>query len=247
MRRRRGIERRRGLRRYLGAEEQTLLVTRQHPLALVRAALDAGALVLPLAIAAWGIAGIELLRGPVADWAVRILLVVMLGIVGRLAWHVLAWDVERVMVTDEKVIHVAGVLDLRIASTPLAKVSEFTVRQPLLGRLFDYGSLVVDVPGGRDQALHGLAYLPDPAGLYRLVSGQARRGRITEGGGVDEHEARAPSPTVLDLDGLDRSGSSSAAGLPGIAPGHPWEPTLHADDADHTIAIPRVRRREPGA
>lgn len=240
--RRRGIEPRRGLRRYLGADEQTILVTRQHPLAIVRAGIDAGALIVPLAIAAWGIAGIEVLRGPVADWLVRLLLVVMLVLLGRLAWHVLSWDVERVIVSDEKVIHVSGVLNRRIASTPLAKVSEFTVRQPLLGRVFDYGSLVVDVPGGRDQALHGLAFLPDPAGLYRLVSGQARRGRITEGGGIDEHEPRLPAPTVLDLDALDeRASSRTPSSTPAV---DPWKPTLRGDDADHTIAIPRVRPRD---
>ena len=85
------------------------------------------------------------------------------------------------MITDEKVIHIEGVLQRRIASTPLAKVSEFTVRQPLLGRVFDYGQLVVDVPGGRDQALHGLDFLPDPAGMYRLVSDTARFERVAEG------------------------------------------------------------------
>jgi hypothetical protein len=219
-----------GLGRYLGVDEQTILVTRQHPLALVRAALDTGGLLVPLLLAAWGIAGTELLRGPVGSWLLRILFVLMLGLVARLAWRVLGWEFERVMVTQEKVIHVSGVLDRRIASTPLAKVSEFTVRQPLVGRIFDYGSLVVDVPGGRDQALHGLAFLPDPAGLYRLVSDQARRGRFEEGGG--------------QLPGGDRSRpaaeSSTSSTVTGAARPDPWQPTLDGDVADHTIRIPRI-------
>lgn len=242
VRRRRAPGRRaRSLDRYLGRDEQTLLVTRQHPLALVRAAIDTFGLLLPLVIAAWGIAGIEVLRGAPGTWLLRIMFVLMLALVVRLAWRVLGWEFERVVVTDEKVIHVAGVLDRRIASTPLAKVSEFTVRQPLLGRLFDYGSLVVDVPGGREQALHGLAFLPDPAGLYRLVSGQARRGRMEEGGGrmPGEEEGRlhmdssASTPTTIvmpsdeDLARLQRRAD-------------PWQPTLEGDAADHTIRIPRV-------
>jgi hypothetical protein len=231
------------LRRYLGADEQTLLVTRQHPFALLRAALDMFALLAPLLLAAWGVAGTELLRGPVGSWMLRVLFLVMAALVARLAWRVLGWEFERVVVTEEKVIHLAGVLDRRIASTPLATVSEFTVRQPLLGRIFDYGSLVVDVPGGRDQALHGLAFLPDPAGLYRLVSDQARRGRVQEGGGrlpEDDDEdrlrtnvgasassTRVPAPTTIDLDRL--------APRP-----DPWRPTLDGDVADHTIQIPRI-------
>lgn len=218
------------LRRYLGDGEQTILVTRQHPFALVRAAADTMGLLAPLLLAAWGIAGVELLRGPVGTWLLRVLFVVMLALVARLAWRVLCWEFERVIVTEEKVIHVAGVLGRRIASTPLAKVSEFTVRQPLLGRLFDYGSLVVDVPGGRDQALHGLAFLPDPAGLYRLVSGQARRGRVQEGGGRlrEEDESR------LHID--ESAGSATQR----VRRPDPWAPKLDPDDADHTIRIPRI-------
>lgn len=229
--RRRGISlpRRRhgpGLARYLGAGEEALLVTRQHPFALVRVGIDALGLLVPLLIAAWGIAGVEALRGEPGTWILRVLFLGMLLIVARLAVHVLAWELERVVVTGEKVIHIEGVLQRRIASTPLAKVSEFTVHQPLLGRVFDYGSLVVDVPGGRDQALHGLGYLPDPASLYRLVSDQAHRGRIEEGGGWRAREVR---PTA------------SWAGQP-----DPWQPALEGDGADHTIRIPRVppqRRR----
>ncbi|MCW2922450.1 MAG: rane-flanked domain protein [Thermoleophilia bacterium] len=225
--------RRSGLRRYLGDGETTMLVTRQHPFVLVRAAIDMLGLLLPLAIAAWGIAGTELLRGVVGTWLLRIIFALMLVLLARLALRVLAWELERVVVTDEKVIHVAGVLDKRIASTPLAKVSEFTVRQPLVGRIFDYGSLVVDVPGGRDQALHGLAYLPDPAGLYRLVSDQARRGRVHEGGGrLEDDPPELQAPTVEDIERIER------IGLP-----DPWEPSLEGDVSDHTIRIPRVQPR----
>ncbi len=217
--------RRAGLQRYLGADERMLLVTRQHPFVLVRAAFDTLVLLLPLAIAAWGIAGTELLRGEPGTWLLRIAFAVMFVLVARLGWSVLAWEFERVVVTDEKVIHLAGVLDRRIASTPLAKVSEFTVRQPLVGRVFDYGSLVVDVPGGRDQALHGLSFLPDPAGMYRLVSDQARRGRVQEGGGSLD-ATRVVAPTADDVVRTQRP--------------DPWAPTMVDELADHTIQIPRI-------
>jgi hypothetical protein len=225
-----------GLTRYLGDGEQTLLITRQHPFALIRAAIDTMALIVPLALAAWGIAGIELLRGAGGTWLLRIAFVVMLALVVRLAWRVLEWEFERVVVTDEKVIYVSGVLGRRIASTPLAKVSEFTVRQMLVGRLFDYGSLVVDVPGGRDDALHGLAFLPDPAGLYRLVSDRARRGRVSEGGGsLDDDAARDLDLSTAPRLVIEDTGRQAAPARP-----DPWMPVLEDDGADHTISIPRI-------
>ena len=226
--------RRNSLQRYLGDGETPILVTRQHPFALIGSAARTLGLLVPLALAAWGIAGVELLQGPIADWLVRIELLGMFGLVCVLAWGVLRWEFERVMITEEKVIHIEGVLQRRIASTPLAKVSEFTVRQPLLGRVFDFGSLVVDVPGGRDQALHGLAYIPDPAGMYRLVSDLARRGRLQEGG------ARVTAPSAEDLARLDLA--QPIEHTQPIAPVRPdpWAPTLEGDEADHTIAIPRI-------
>jgi hypothetical protein len=234
LRRRRG---RGGLRRYLGTGETVLLSTRQHPFALVRAGLDTLGLVAPLMIAAWGIAGVEALRGAPGTWLLRLLFLAMVAFVLRLAWSVLAWELERIVVTNEKVIHVGGVLDRRIASTPLSKVSEFTVRQPLLGRVFDYGSLVVDVPGGRPDALHGVAHLPDPAGVYRLVSEQARRGRHSEGGG----RVGAQVPTKEQLERLDERAGAGPVAQP---PADPWQPVVQpVDSIEHTIQIPRIEPR----
>ena len=237
------------LARYLGEQETVLLATRQAPLALLGAARDMALFVTPLLLAAWGLAGVRLLHGPVADWGVRIAFVLVFGFVARLAWRVLQWEFERVVITDEKVIHIEGVLQRRIASTPLAKVSEFTVRQPLLGRIFGYGSLVVDVPGGRDQALHGLSFIPDPAGVYRMVSDLGRRGRAKEGGGSAAPVQLTGSGLLVDAASADDMPTMYLDGpldgvtevvLPARTTVDPWQPTLDPDDTDHTIRIPRV-------
>jgi hypothetical protein len=210
----------RSFERYLGRDERILLRTRQHPLALVGRVGRTLGLLVPLLLASWGFAGVELLRGAAGDWLLRIAFVIMGLLVLRLGWQVVQWEYEQVIVTDEKVIHVEGVLQRRIASTPLSKVSEFTVYQPGLGRVFDYGSLIVDVPGGREQALHGLSYLPDPTGLYRLISDWARTGRTREGGGVEPSNHEVPPMMWVD----------------------PWDTDAapSTDAIDHTIQIPRV-------
>lgn len=227
----------RAFARYLGRGEDVVLVTRQHPFVLLGRAASTAGLVAPLLLASWGLAGVELLRGNVGDWILRVAFVLMALLVVRLGWHVVEWEFERVVVTDEKVIHVEGVLHRRIASTPLAKVSEFTVLQPWLGRIFDYGSLVVDVPGGREQALHGLAYLPDPTGLYRLVSDTAREGRLREGGAEPEAAGSRDEQQVRDA---ERAQQQAAAPMRWM---DPWAGTLTGEEADHTIRIPKA----PGA
>jgi uncharacterized membrane protein YdbT with pleckstrin-like domain len=173
MSRRRG-GRRRGdwLARYLSPGETVRLETRQHPAAILGSVLEAVGLAAPLTLVAWGAGGFAVLRGAPYRTLLGLIALLLLGVLVRLAWRVLAWEHERVLVTDEKVVHVHGVLSRRIASTPIAKVSEFSVRQPLLGRILGFGSLVVDVPGGREQALHGCDFLPDPTAVYRMVSGR---------------------------------------------------------------------------
>lgn len=171
------------LAKYLGRGERVVLETRQHPFAIVDAFLDAMRLILPLLMVSWGVLGIRLLDNVVGDWVIRIAFLAMAVVVARLFWRILEWEFARVIVTTEKLVHVHGILNRRIASTPLVKVSELTVSQPLAGRMFGYGKLVVDTPGGGELPLHGLAYIPDPADVYRLITDIARRERAAEGGG----------------------------------------------------------------
>jgi hypothetical protein len=144
-------------------------------MAIAGAGTEAVSIAVPLLLIAWGAAGMSPLRGRIDDVLLRIVFAGVAVVFVRLAWRILQWEFERAVVTNEKVIHISGVVSRRVASTPLSKVSEFSVRQPPLGRLLNYGSLVVDVPGGREQALHGLSRLPDPAHVYRLVSSRSAR------------------------------------------------------------------------
>lgn len=215
----------RGSAAMLGDGEEVLLRTRQHPFALASSLLRGLLVLVPLWLVAWGSSGTESLRGTPADVLVGGSLIAMLGVVAWLAWQALGWEFEQVVITDEQVLHVSGVLSRRMASTPVAKVSEFSVHQPLLGRMFGYGSLVVDVPGGRVQALHGMSHLPDPAGIYRAITAQTGGGGARSGGsggGVG-----SPEPGAVAVAG-DAEHAPAAVGVaastlggPGPGPGGP--------------------------
>lgn len=220
------------LQRYLSASEQVLVVTRQHPLVLITAVKRMLSLLVPLSLVAWGLAGVEILRGPLGNLLITVVFLAMVLLVLRFAWHVLSWELERVVITNEKVVHLSGVLNRLVASTPLAKASEFTVKQTLLGRLFDYGALVVDVPGGRADALHGIAHLPDPAGMYRLVS---ERSRPAVEKSLPTAADRIPAPSAEDLARIEKVSELAK-------PRDPWQLSLDVESCDHTIPIPVVTR-----
>jgi len=159
---------------FLGSREQILLETRQHPMAILGAFGEAMGLLVPAALVAWGLTGLSFVPMTIVQVIRLVLAFGMACVAARFLWRVLEWEYERVIVTNQKVLHIHGVLSRRIASTPLTKVSELTVSQPLIGRMLAFGSLVVDVPGGREQALHGLRYLPDPPHIYTLITDTAR-------------------------------------------------------------------------
>ena len=74
-----------------------------------------------------------------------------------------------IVVTDQRIFEVSGVLTRKVASMPLTRVTDMTYRRSLLGRLLGYGDLIVE-SAGQDQALSHIDHLPDPDGFYRTIT-----------------------------------------------------------------------------
>jgi hypothetical protein len=220
--------------RFLNPGEHVVLETRQHPIAVAASFAQALALLVPLAMVSWGIAGLPIFRNDVGHWLVRIILVAMFVVAGRLFWRVLGWELALFIITTEKVMHIHGVFGRRIASTPLSKVSEVVVHQSPFGRMFGYGRLLVDAPGG-GRPLHGLTFLPDPAGLYTTLDRAARTERAYEGGALLGHEyeeVEVGTQHEPHWFGTSHSASVTPSEMP------PLQAPLPDDDA-HTTVIQR--------
>lgn len=170
------------MRGFIGQDEHIALQTRQHVFEIADEMIKLLAAVIVLTAAWIGIEKADWLdnqAGTVAFWAVRGLFVV---VALRWLWRILQWQRARLVVTNEKVLHIHGVLNRHVDSTPLVKVDEMKVEQPILGRIFGFGRLLVDDNAGGDMLLHGLRYIPHPAAVYRLITDSARRERAFEGG-----------------------------------------------------------------
>ena len=188
----------RGDRRYLAQEESIVLRVRRHLTVLLGPFLLT--MVVILAAATIGFWTSPRSGGELVD--------VLVGLcagffVLRFAWKLWQWRADRIVVTDRRIFEVSGVLTRKVASMPLAKMTDITYQRSLLGRIFGYGELIVET-AGQDQSLHRIAYLPRPDDFYRTITWLVTGGLIprSEPEGIDElfeddDEDTGPLPRVI--------------------------------------------------
>lgn len=84
----------------------------------------------------------------------------------RAIWRWFEWQIERVLVTNKRIVEVSGIITRRVASMPLAKVTDITYQRGLIARALNYGELILE-SAGQNQALESIAYIPRPDDFYR--------------------------------------------------------------------------------
>ena len=87
----------------------------------------------------------------------------------RLAYFIIEWWVERIVVTDKRFMLTSGVFETKVAMMPISKVTDLTYERSVLGRMFGFGTLVVE-SAGQIQALNRIEYLPNPEEVYDAIS-----------------------------------------------------------------------------
>ena len=152
------------LERYLAHDERVVLLVRRHLALLVRPVVAAAAVIVGAAIV-----GTVWSPSAGADFVDRVVGVIALVFVLRLAWKVCTWWADRIVVTDQRIFEVSGVLTRKVQSMPIVKVTDMTYNRSLAGRILGYGDLVVEAPGQKE-ALRVLTYLPQPDDFYRTIT-----------------------------------------------------------------------------
>ncbi len=152
------------IRRYLIPSERVVADVRWHPVWLLRPSLLALGL---LALVGYVAAGLprDSVLGPVLPFVIAALVL----------WYLftyLSWRHERLVVTDRRLLLVRGLVTRRVGVMPLRKVTDLTLDQPFVGRLFDvfgWGTFVFE-SAGQDQAFRRIPYVPQPAALYLKIT-----------------------------------------------------------------------------
>lgn len=94
-----------------------------------------------------------------------------LALVAVLRFTVLTiqWWIERIVITDKRVMLSQGIIVHNVGMMPLSKVTDLTFRRTLGGRVFGYGTMIVE-SAGQIQALNQIRYMPRPEEIYEALS-----------------------------------------------------------------------------
>jgi len=94
---------------------------------------------------------------------------VALVVVLRFTVHTILWWIERIVITDKRVMLAEGIITHKVGMMPLGKVTDLTFERTLDGRMFGYGTIIVE-SAGQIQALNRIDYLPRPEEIYEALS-----------------------------------------------------------------------------
>ncbi len=94
-----------------------------------------------------------------------------LALVAVLRFTVLTilWWIERIVITDKRVMLAQGIITHSVGMMPLGKVTDLTFQRTLGGRMLGYGTLIVE-SAGQIQALNRIDYVPRPEEVYEALS-----------------------------------------------------------------------------
>ena len=102
-----------------------------------------------------------------------VLLVIWLAwliLVIRLLFHIYEWLEDYFVVTSARLLLATGVFKKTVNMMPLSKVTDMRFERSPTGRLFGFGTFIVE-SAGQDQALRVIDHLPYPEQLYIEVCG----------------------------------------------------------------------------
>lgn len=92
-----------------------------------------------------------------------------LVIILRLTVLVIEWWVERLVITDKRVMLAKGIITHNLGMMPLGKVTDLTFERTLTARILGYGTMVFE-SAGQIQALNKITFMPRPEEVYEALA-----------------------------------------------------------------------------
>jgi uncharacterized membrane protein YdbT with pleckstrin-like domain len=149
--------------RVLLPHERRVITVRFHPAVLIK----------PVLATLGGLAVAGLISTLIRGLSSTVLLAVWLAWLLVLIWMlfcVYQWLEDYFVVTSARLLLATGVVKKTVNMMPLSKVTDMRFERSAAGRLFGFGTFIVE-SAGQDQALHTIDHLPYPEQLYIEVCG----------------------------------------------------------------------------
>ena len=148
--------------RVLLPHERRVITVRFHPAILIG----------PVAVTLGGlaVAGLVSTLLHVSSTVLLVIWLLWLLLVIRLLFKIYQWLEDYFVVTSARLLLATGVFKKTVNMMPLGKVTDMRFERSPTGRLFGFGTFIVE-SAGQDQALHRIDHLPYPEQLYIEVCG----------------------------------------------------------------------------
>jgi hypothetical protein len=161
----------------------------------------------------------------------------VIGGLGVLAWHFLRYINQEYVLTNRRVIQVAGVLNKTSMDSSLEKINDARLSQSIFGRMFGFGDL--DILTAAETGIERFRMIRNPVGFKKaMLDSKHEYERDVAGGGVapspplrTEPLTRPPAPTAEPVSGGVGDDTVSTG-----TPGRPPAAALSSDDLTRTLS-----------
>ena len=192
----------------LGRGEQILYVARQHIFVLIMNILTELALIGILVAA--GVASNLAFRNnstamiggiSISDLILLICLVISIIVLISGFLDFLRWNSEQIVITDRRVLQIRGVFNKRVIDSSLEKINDIELRQSIIGRIFNFGTIEILTASGAEGA--NVMGIEAPLEFKRALL-EAKH-NLERGYGYLEAEGYIPSRPVSSVTEIQRT------------------------------------------
>jgi membrane protein YdbS with pleckstrin-like domain len=148
--------------RVLLPHERRVITVRFHPAVLIRPAAET--------LGGLALAGLISTIVHLESTVLLVVWLLWLVLLFRLLFKIYEWLEDYFVVTSARLLTSGGVFRKSVRMMPLTKVTDMRFERSPIGRLFGFGTFIVE-SAGQDQALRVIDHLPYPEQLYIEVCG----------------------------------------------------------------------------
>ena len=106
-------------------------------------------------------------QGVVKDVLGWVIVIIVVGGLGYLAWESIRWTNREFVVTTRRVLQMEGVINKKVSDSSLEKINDAILSQSIFGRVFGFGDL--DILTAAEAGIDQMRMLVDASGFKKAM------------------------------------------------------------------------------